>query len=172
MTVRSMMMIAIGSLSLLAACHSEPDPKVPLEAIAMSSDGAAELPAGVAAGRSPRLAPGQPLAIWIGRKDSGEWSLRTTTMKASHRFQGRVRPTSGKLTTFKPTRMDNNDRFKFDGNDVVFDITTQTDEDGFDFTANKCVEFDLRIDGQKQPHNIIIGEKEYKTTSSHFILCP
>ncbi len=176
MHIRSMS-IALLALAAapLAACHNEAEAKHPVEIIVMDASGAATLPPGAANGRSPRLRAGEPEAFWIGRLPNGEYFLRTTTRKAPHRFQGRIRAAAGgTLTNFRPTRMDFSDRFKLEGQDIVFDITTAGDEDGFDFgvSKNACVEFDTRIDGQKQPDKIIIGEREMRTPSSHFTVCP
>jgi hypothetical protein len=171
------MMVALLALAAtpLVGCHADTEAKAPVEIIVMDASGAATLPPGAASGRSPRLKAGEPEALWVGRLPSGEYFLRTTTRKAPHRFQGRIRAAAGgQLTNFRPTRMDFSDRFKLEGQDIVFDITTAGDEDGFDFgvSKNACVEFDTRIDGQKQPDKIIIGEKEMKTPSAHFTICP
>lgn len=166
------LLLAVSSLSLMAGCAEEPQPKAPVEVIVMDASGAAKVPIAAADGKSPRLGPGQAAAFWIGRLPSGEFYLRTTTAKHKVRFQGRIHAQKGTLTNFRPTRMDHNDRFKFDGQDVVFDITTTGDEDGFDFGAkDACVEFDLRIDGKKMNERVFIGKDEVKTPSSHFVLC-
>lgn len=166
-------LFALGSMPIVAGCQHD-EAKAPLEVIAMEPNGAAKLPAGAANGRSPRLGPGQPLAFWVGRTATGEYYIRTTTAQTKHRFVGRIHPIDGELTNFRPTRMDHNDRFRLEGKDVAFDVTTQAEEDGFDFGASKnaCVEIDVRIDGKKSPDLIVLGEKENKTPSSHFVVCP
>jgi len=175
MNTRSMVLavLALGATPLAAGCHKE-EAKAPVEVIVLEPNGAVKLPNGVANGRSPRLEGAAPLAFWVGRGASGEYYLRTTTARTKHRFVGRIHAVDGTLTNFRPHRMDNNDRFRFEGKDVVFDITTQAEQDGFDFGASKkaCVEVDLRIDGKKSPELIKIGEKEVKPPVSHFIICP
>lgn len=175
MNTRSMMVaiLTMGS-ALVAGCADEQPAKAPIEVIALTPNGAAKLPPGVGNGRSPNLQPSAGVAFWVGRAASGEYYLRTTTAKTKHRFVGRIHAVRGDLTNFRPHRMDQNDRFRFDGKDVVFDITTQAEQDGFDFGADKdaCVEMDLRIDGKQAPDHILIGEKETKPPVSHFILCP
>ncbi|APR82306.1 Hypothetical protein A7982_07655 [Minicystis rosea] len=174
MKMRSMMvaLLALGSLAF-AGCHEE-EPKTPLEAVVMDASEAGRVDPGSVSGRSPRLAANAPEGIWIGRGTNGEYYLRTTTKNRSHRFQGRIRPVTTEISNFRPTRMDFNDRFKFDGKDIVFDIKTKAEQDGFDFGVAKggCVEMDFRIDGRSQPEHIYIGEKEAKTPKSHFVLCP
>lgn len=175
MNTRSMViaLVALGSTPLVAGCQQE-EPKAPLEAIALEPSGAAKLPNGVVNGRSPNLKDAAPLAVWIGRGQSGEYYLRTTTARTKHRFQGRLRAAEGELTNFRPHRMDNNDRFRFEGKDIIFDITTQAEQDGFDFGLSKggCLELDIRVDGKRQPELIKIGEKEEKPPTSHLVLCP
>lgn len=166
------LLLALSSLPFAAGCAEEPQAKAPVEIIQMDASGAARLPIAAADGQSPRLGPGQPQAYWVGRTASGEFYVRTTTAKHKVRFQGRIHAQKGALTNFRPTRMDHNDRFKFDGQDVVFDITTTGDMDGFEFGAkDACVEFDLRIDGKKMNERIFIGKDETKTPSAHFSLC-
>ena len=167
-------LLALSSLALVTGCAEEAQThaKTPVEIITMDASGAAKIPVNLADGKSPRLGPGQPAAFWIGRHPSGEFYVRATTAKTQHRFQGRIHAQKGELTNFRPSRMDHNDRFKFEGKDVVFDITTNGDEDGFEFGAkDACIEFDLRIDGKKLHDRIFIGKDEAKTPSAHFTLC-
>lgn len=175
MNTRSMVvaLLALGSMPFVAGCEQQ-EAKAPIEVIMLTPNGAAKLPPAAADGRSPNLKDAAPLAVWVGQGKSGEFYLRTTTAKTKRRFVGRIHPVDGELTNFRPHRMDQNDRFKFDGKDVVFDITTQAEQDGFDFGLNKkvCVEIDVRVDGQKQPNLIKIGEKEVNPPLSHFMLCP
>lgn len=175
MNARSMVvaLLALAATPFVAGCQQE-EAKAPLEVIVLEPNGAAKLPPGAANGRSPNLKDAAPLALWIGRTASGEYYLRTTTARTKHRFHGRFHAVDGELSNFRPKRMDYNDRFRFEGKDVVFDITTQAEEDGFDFGVTKsgCVEMDIRIDGQKKPELIKIGEKEGQSPSSHFVLCP
>lgn len=170
----SMSFALLAAGSLMIGCAEEPKPKTPFEVLAAESKGADKLPAGSASGRADRLKPGEPLGFWLGRVPNGDYFLRTTTKATEHRFQGRVRALNGDITSFRGTRMDLGDRFKFDGKDVVFDITTKADEDGFDFTISKdaCVEINLRIDGKSTNEHIFVGEKEVKPSSNHFIVCP
>jgi hypothetical protein len=165
-------LVVTGSLSL--GCSEQPQSKTAMEVLAAEAAGATQMPPGSAAGRSPNLKPGAPLGLWIGRGASGEYFLRTTTMRTAHRFQGRIKAINGEITNFRATRMDLNDRSKVDGQDTVFDISTQADEDGFDFgvSKNACVEFTIRIDGQGNRDHIRVGEKEANPASSKFIVCP
>lgn len=175
MKTRSMMvaLLALGSVPFVAGCQQD-EAKAPVEAIVMDAHGAAQLPPGSGNGRSPKLGPDAPEGFWVGRGASGEYYLRTTTQHKQHRFHGRIRPQNGELTNFRPTRMDMNDRFRFDGKDIVFDIKTQGEQDGFDFGVSKggCVEMDLRIDSKSMPEHIHVGEKEVKPPMSHFSFCP
>lgn len=175
MNVRSMVvaLVALGSMPLVAGCEQQ-EAKAPIEVIVLTPNGAAKVPAAAADGRSPNLTDNARLSLWVGQGKSGEFYLRTTTERTKHRFVGRIHPVEGTLTNFRPHRMDNNDRFRFEGKDVVFDITTQAEQDGFDFGLDKkvCVEIDVRIDGKKQPELIKIGEKEVNPPLSHFMLCP
>ncbi len=134
-----------------------------------------QLSAPVARGRSARLKAGAPTAYWVGIKQNGEWYLRTTSHDHAHRFQGRIRATQGgKITEIKPTRMEHNDRVRLTDNEVVFDIKTAESEDGFDFelSPGACAEFDLRIDGERLPRNILVGAREESPGSTHFVACP
>jgi hypothetical protein len=175
MNARSMVvaLLSLGSMPLVSGCQQE-EPKAPVEVIVLEPNGAAKLPPGVANGRSPNLRDAAPLSLWIGRSASGEYFLRTTTARTKHRFVGRFHAVEGELTNFRPKRMDHNDRFRFEGKDVVFDITTQAEEDGFDFGVSKsgCVEMDIRIDGKASADLIKIGEKEAQPPKSHFVICP
>ena len=175
MKMRSKMvaLLALGSVGF-SGCHNDEEAKAPVEGVVMDASEAGNIAPGAVSGRSPRLAANAPEGYWIGRGTNGEYYLRTTTANKTHRFQGRIRPVNSELSNFRPTRMDNNDRYKFDGKDVIFDIKTKAEQDGFDFSVakNGCVEMDLRIDGRSQPEHIYIGEKEVKTPKSHFVLCP
>jgi hypothetical protein len=174
MFTRSLSLVVLASASLVAGCAEAPAAKTPLEVVAAEASGATQLPPGSSAGRSPNLKPGAPLGLWLGRGPSGDYFLRTTTMRTSHRFQGRIKALNGELTNFRGTRMDLNDRYKHDDKDVAFDITTQADEDGFDFgaTKNACLEVIIKIDGKPSNEHIRVGEKEVQPTSSHFVVCP
>lgn len=174
MSARAMAFFALAPFALALGCSHDPEPKTPVEVLAAEAGGATQMPPGSAAGRSARLKPGEHMALWLGRTASGEYFLRTTTKSASHRFQGRIRALNGDVTNFRATRMDHKDRFRPDGQDIVFDITTQADEDGFDFgvTKNACVEVWARIDGKPDHEHVLVGEKEAHPASHHFVVCP
>lgn len=74
----------------------------------------------------------------------------------------------------KAIRTERSDRVRANGNDVVFDFTTQGGEAGLDFNlhGNGCVEMDLRIDGKPHPDEIILDKTHQTAGNGHFIACP
>jgi hypothetical protein len=168
-------LLAVASAPLLVGCSSEPEARTALEVVEMQPSGASTLPVGSANGRPARLKAGEPTALWIGRGADGEYWVRTTTQGERHIFTGRIRAQGGgEIVNVKPTKMDFNDRVKHEGKDVVFDIHTKGDEDGFNFSVakNACVEFVVRIDGKPDTTLVYLGEKEARPPSTHFVVCP
>ena len=165
-------LVVLSGLSLVAvAC----EPARPAFSEVDTRGAPVQLQAGLADGRSSRLAGGAATAFWVGQKKDGEWYLRTSSKDGAHRFQGRVRPAqNAKLSSVEASRVDSNDRVRLSGNDIVFDFKTGGDLDGFDFkvTGNACVEFDLRVDGEREANAIRLGAREQKPITSHFYACP
>jgi hypothetical protein len=164
--------LVLSSLSLaIPACQ----PAQPAFSEVDTRGAPVQLQAGLADGRSSRLEAGAATAFWIGQKRDGEWYLRTTSKGQAHHFQGRIRPTRGAhLSSIATVRVDDNDRVRLSGDDIVFDFKTGGDQDGFDFriSNNACVEIDLRVDGAREPGAIRLGAREQRPVSSHFYACP
>lgn len=146
-----------------------------MEVIEADTTTPTQLAAGLANGKPPRLRPGAVMTYWIWHSGKDDWHLRSTTSKQLHRFQGRVHPVQGaSLSHLKATRLEWGDRMRLQGEDIVFDFSTQGGEDGFDFKlgGNACVEMDLRIDSTRHPKLVVIGKTEQAPASAHFIVCP
>lgn len=183
MNIRSTVtsLLTLVALPLLTACviQTGPAPAAAqsgnVEAIALDTDNPVQMAAGLADGKPPRLRPGAVMAYWVWQSAKGDWHLRSTTARQLHRFQGRVHPLQGaSLSNVKATRLEWGDRIRLQGEDIVFDFSTQAGEDGFDFklSGNACVEMDLRIDKAPHPKLVVIGKTEQAPASAHFIVCP
>jgi hypothetical protein len=177
--------LSLAGLTALSACGGAPPPPPPPapapppRVVAVPVTGVAPLlPNGVANGRPANLHPGQNEAMWIFHEGNGSWHVRTTTPgKDGHKFQGRVKPAQGAIfADLKPTRPDWVSQIRLDPNNVVsFMFVTTGGEDGFDFsvTNNKCVEFDVEIDGQPAlPGHLLLGVNQFDPKMPHFIVCP
>ena len=169
------------ALLLLAGCIIQTGPAAgttqaeKLEAIEDDSSTPAQMAPGLADGKPPRLRPDAALAYWIWQSPKGDWHIRSTTQKQLHRFQGRIRPQAGAaLSNIKATRLGRGDRVRLQGEDIIFDFSTQGGEDGFDFKATDgaCVEMNLRIDGTSHTKLVVIGKTEQAPAEAHFIVCP
>jgi hypothetical protein len=146
-----------------------------VEAIEPDSTDPAQMAAGLADGKPPRLRPSAAMSYWVWQSPRGDWHLRSTTSHQLHRFQGRVHPLEGAtLGNIKATRLEWGDRIRLQGEDIVFDFSTQGGEDGFDFKLNgdACVEMDLRIDKTSHPRLVVIGKTEQAPAAAHFVVCP
>ena len=173
--------IPLIALPLLTACviQTGPAPATSqngnVEAIDLDTTTPVQMASGLADGKPPRLRPGATMSYWVWQSTRGDWHLRSTTAQQLHRFQGRVHPLEGaSLSNLKPTRLEWSDRIRLQGEDIVFDFSTQAGEDGFDFklNGNACVEMDLRIDKAPHPKLIVIGKTEQAPAAAHFIVCP
>ncbi len=184
MNIRSMVtpLLPLLALPLLTACviQTGPAPTTPqtepVEVIeADATNNPVQLASGLADGKPPRLRPSAVMAFWVWQSSKGQWHLRTTTSKQLHRFQGRVHPLQGaSLGNLKATRLEYGDRMRLQGEDIVFDFSTQGGEDGFDFklNGNACVDMDLRIDKGAHPKLVVIGKTEQAPAAAHFVVCP
>lgn len=183
MNIRSLVtsLLPLAALPLLAGCVIQTGPAPAnaqagkLEAIELDPSPPVQMAAGLADGKPPRLRPSAAMAYWVWQGTKGDWHLRSTTAQQLHRFQGRIRPREGaSLNNVKATRLEWGDRVRVQGQDIVFDFSTQGGEDGFDFTlsGNACVEMDLRIDGAAHPKLVVIGKTEQAPAAGHFIVCP
>ncbi len=183
MNLRSLVTRRIPALALplLTSCiiQTGPGPAMTqaekLETIEDDSTPPAQMASGLADGKPPRLRPNAAMAYWIWQGAKGDWHLRSTTQKQSHRFQGRIRPQEGaSLGNLTPTRLERGDRMRLQDQDILFDFTTQGGEDGFDFTLNgsACVEMNLRIDGAAHPRLVVIGKTEQAPAAARFLVCP
>lgn len=146
-----------------------------MEAIEPDSSDPAQMAPGLAEGKPPRLRPNAAMSYWIWQSGKGDWHLRSTTAQQLHRFQGRVHPREGAtLGNIKATRLEWGDRVRLQGEDIVFDFSTQGGEDGFDFKldGDACVEMDLRIDKSSHPKLVVIGKTEQAPSAAHFVVCP
>jgi len=183
MKLRSLIILrtAALALSLLTGCiiQTGPGPAMTqaekLETIEDDTTPPAQMASGVADGKPPRLRPNAAMAYWIWQSAKGDWHVRSTTEKQIHRFQGRIRPQEGAtLSHLVPTRLERGDRMRLQGQDIIFDFSTQGGEDGFDFKlgGNACVEMNLRIDGAPHPRLVVIGKTEQAPAEARFIVCP
>jgi hypothetical protein len=111
--------------------------------------------------------------IWIWR-DARAWHLRTSTANAKHTFSGKVTGRGAPITDVQSAKVETGDRIRVDGGKVDFDLTTQGQQDGFDFKieGNSCVNFDLAIDGTQVPEKIIVGQAEQHPKFARFTTCP
>jgi hypothetical protein len=174
-------LLPLVALPLLAGCVIEAGPAPAtaqagtMETIELDSSSPIQMASGLADGKPARLHPGAAMSYWVWQGAKGDWHLRSTTAHQLHRFQGRIRPGEGaSLSNLKATRLEWGDRMRLQGQDIVFDFSTQGGEDGFDFTldGNACVEMDLRIDTTAHPKLVVIGKGEQAPASAHFIVCP
>jgi hypothetical protein len=169
------------ALPLLTSCIIQTGPSnattqaEKLETIEDDSATPTQMASGLADGKPPRLRPDAAMAYWVWQSAKGDWHVRSTTQKQVHRFQGRIRPQEGAaLSQLKPTRLERGDRMRLQGQDIIFDFSTQGGEDGFDFKLDgaACVEMNLRIDGAAHPRLVVIGKTEQAPAAARFIVCP
>jgi hypothetical protein len=183
MNIRSMAtsLLPLVTLPLLTACVIETGPAPAaaqggrMEVIEPDATTAVQMAAGLADGKPPRLKPSAAMSYWVWHGAKNDWHVRSTTWHQLHRFQGRIHPLdNATLSGLKATRLEWGDRMRLQGQDIVFDFSTQGGEDGFDFTLNgsACVEMDLRIDATSHPKLVIIGKTEQVPAAAHFIVCP
>lgn len=174
-------LLPLIALPLLTACviatgaAPAASPNGTMEPIEPDSTDAPQMASGLADGKPPRLRPNSAMSYWIWQSAKGDWHLRSTTAQKLHRFQGRVHPLEGAtLGNVKATRLEWGDRVRLQGEDIVFDFSTQGGEDGFDFKldGDACVEMDLRIDKTPHPKLVVIGKTEQAPAAAHFIVCP
>ena len=169
------------ALPLLTSCIIQTGPSAAttqaekLEMIEDDSIPPVKMASGLADGKPPRLRPNAAMSYWIWESAKGDWHVRSTTQKQIHRFQGLIHPQEGaSLSNLTPTRLERGDRMRIQGQDIVFDFSTQGGEDGFDFklSGGACVEMNLRIDGASHPRLVVIGKTEQAPAAAHFIVCP
>lgn len=163
---------------LLTGCIVVTEPATPaqppMQVVEIENTVPVQLAAGLADGKPPHLRPDAGMNYWVWQGPRNAWHVRTTTNK-KRRFQGRIRPLQGAaITSLKATQNESGDRVRRAGGDIVFDVTTKANEDGFDFgvKGDGCLEMDLRIQNESHPGMIKIGATEETPQSSHIIVCP
>jgi hypothetical protein len=163
------LLAALGVLLALAGCETT-------GGFRMSTSTPAQVSTVAAEGRSPRLVSGAGQAYWLWKDADHVWHLRTTAPRNGRRFRGLIRPLPGvSIVDVKPLHAAGpNEGFSAEGRLITINYWTRNGIDGFDFRieGTGCVEFDLRIDGDGNPQNILIGKNDHRPRDAHFLLCP
>jgi len=125
-------------------------------------------------GRPQALRPGAEVGYWIWSDRRGQWHVRTTSLMQPHRFHGGVVSEGALIEEVGATRLEWSDRIRASAGAIDFDFATQTDEDGFDFrvAGDRCLRFNLNIDGRPALGLGTIGAYNVHTRASYFRLCP
>ena len=131
-----------------------------------------------ARGKPPGFEPGRPAHFWVWFGD-GQWHLRTTTDKKTHRFQGTIEAAGGVFTRLHIPKAEglgpNSDKIALNNarTAIAFDFTTDGQVDGVSFDVGPAVTalgFTLAIDGQPQPLRITIGKGGDHPPAAKFVL--
>lgn len=122
-------------------------------------------------GQPTALNPGNTLGYFIWQ-EGNRWFLKTTTKGAQRQFTGNVR-TGSTFANVNKNNLEENDvvRFNEAGNEISFNLKTESDLDGisFEINGNSDATFTLYLDGQViNPSSIYLGSQNIRPTTNPF----